>query len=334
MDDLMTGSDNITDAVELQRQLIGLSEARGFKLSKWVSNNNHILESVPANEREIDTPLELHLDESIKTLGLAWNPSADCFQYRVNLPAASSTNTKRNILSEVASLFDPLGFLAPVVIAAKIFLQALWAEGVAWDQPLPQHLATRWLEYRGALPLLNDLNIPRWLGFCQNNKNHQLHGFCDASESAYAAVIYLKSIDSASNISVRLVTARTKSPQFNRLLRRRSGNTYPELKTQLTLHRVVCHLLIWDPQLFGGRVHHGLKTQKKTGLATDWISRQISTKTDRKRSTHFHQSVGSARALFLLQSTTTSHCTALAIHFQLQTHEAATPHWIYHYKLY
>lgn len=131
MDDLMTGSDNITDAVELQRQLIGLSEARGLKLSKWVSNNNHILESVPANEREIDTPLELHLDESIKTLGLAWNPSADCFQYRVNLLAASSTNTKRNILSEVASLFDLLGFLAPVVIAAKIFLQALWAEGVA-----------------------------------------------------------------------------------------------------------------------------------------------------------------------------------------------------------
>lgn len=188
MDDLMTGCDNINDALELQRQLIGLTESGGFKLSKWASNVNSILENVAENEREINSPLELHLDETIKILGLAWNPSIDCFQYRVTLPESAASPTKRNILSEVASLFDPLGFLAPVVIAAKIFLQELWAEGFAWDQSLSQSLATRWLEYRGALPQLIELEIPRWLGYHGNNI-HQLHGFCDASESAYAAMI-------------------------------------------------------------------------------------------------------------------------------------------------
>lgn len=209
MDDLMTGSDNISEALELQRQLIGLTQSGGFKLSKWASNNNLILESVAANEREIDCPLELHLEESIKTLGLAWNPSVDCFQYRVTLSESDTTPTKRIILSEVASLFDPLGLLAPVVVAAKIFLQSLWAEGIAWDQPLPPRLATRWQQYRSALPALHALRIPRWLGFHGTN-THQLHGFCDASELAYAAVIYLRSSDPSNKISVRLITARTK----------------------------------------------------------------------------------------------------------------------------
>lgn len=209
MDDLMTGCDNVTDALELQQQLIGLTKSGGFKLSKWASNHNIILANVSADQREINCPLELHSEDSIKILGLAWNPSADCFQYRVTLPNNASKPTKRMILSEVATLFDPLGLLAPVVIAAKIFLQTLWAEGIAWDQPLPERLAERWRKYRDALPILNTLNIDRWIRY-HGSHQHQLHGFCDASQSAYAAVVYLRAIDLNNNISVRLITARTK----------------------------------------------------------------------------------------------------------------------------
>lgn len=108
-------------------------EAGGFSLGKWASNFNQILENVSEDQREVNYPFEINGDESIKTLGVTWNPSSDCFQYRVTLSPTVSNPTKRTVLSEVASLFDPLGLLAPLVISEKKFLQKLWAEGMGWD---------------------------------------------------------------------------------------------------------------------------------------------------------------------------------------------------------
>lgn len=183
--------------------------AGGFTLSKWASNNNALLQCIPENQREVNCPLEIHADVIIKTIGLAWNPSLDCFQYRVVQPIEHTEPTKRVVLSEIASLFDPLGLLAPTIVAAKIFMQTLWAEGVSWDEPLPPSLADRWQTFRNDLPSLNALNIPRWLG-THGSHTHQLHGFCDASESAYAAVVYLSAVDDRGQTTVRLITARTK----------------------------------------------------------------------------------------------------------------------------
>lgn len=209
VDDLMTGCDSVAEALSLQQQLIGLMTAGGFKLSKWASNHNCLLESVPEDQRGVNCPLDIDVDSSIKALGLAWNPGTDCFQYRVALPEAGAVPTKRVVLSEVAQLFDPLGLLAPLIVAAKIFLQALWAEGLAWDQPLPQCMADRWLEYRMSLPDIHAINVPRWLRQ-HSTHTHQIHGFCDASEAAYAAVVYLRAADPDGNITTRIITARTK----------------------------------------------------------------------------------------------------------------------------
>lgn len=209
VDDLMTGCDTVHDALQLQDELIKLMAAGGFTLSKWASNSNALLESVSESEREVNCPLEIHLDDAIKTLGLVWNPSIDCFQYRVASPKSNVLPTKRIVLSEVATLFDPLGLLAPLIVSAKIYLQALWAEGVAWDEPLSAALADRWHSYCQALEAIHSINIPRWLGI-HSSRNHQLHGFCDASEAAYAAVVYVRSADSTDNVMVRIVTARTK----------------------------------------------------------------------------------------------------------------------------
>lgn len=154
-------------------------DAGGFTLSKWASNANALLESVPTDQREVQCPLEIHLDDSIKTLGLCWNPSTDSFQYKVNLSASDQQLTKRVVLAEIARLFDPLGLLAPTITRAKIFMQSLWAEGLDWDQSLTPSLASYWKNYRTDLMALNQLTIPRWLGY-RTEFQHQLHGFCDA----------------------------------------------------------------------------------------------------------------------------------------------------------
>lgn len=62
-----------------------------------------------------------------KILGLLWCPERDVFKYKIEITALNDLPvTKRNILSQIASLFDPLGLVGPIVIRAKILMQKLW----------------------------------------------------------------------------------------------------------------------------------------------------------------------------------------------------------------
>ena len=45
--------------------------------------------------------------------------------------------TKRVVLKQIASMYDPLGLFSPVTLQGKIFLQALWNKKLAWDESLP-----------------------------------------------------------------------------------------------------------------------------------------------------------------------------------------------------
>ena len=94
------------------------------------------------------------------------------------------------MLSEVARLYDPLGWLAPIIVVGKILIQQLWLSNIEWDQPVDADTATSWLKLREQLPGLESLIIPRWLG-TTNTSRYYLHGYADASQRAYAAVVYL-----------------------------------------------------------------------------------------------------------------------------------------------
>lgn len=216
VDDLMTGSDNLIEALTSQRQLIKLMAAGGMELRKWASNCNSILQAVPVEYRECSIPLEMHFDESVKTLGLFWYPNKDYFAFKVD-PGKISTNlTKRLVLSEASKLFDPMGFLAPVIVTAKIFMQRLWAVGLDWDETIPTQLADYWSSYRRELPLLDSLKIKRWLG-AHLKSFPQIHGFCDASELAYGAVVYLRLIDERGSVHVSMISAKTKVAPVQKL---------------------------------------------------------------------------------------------------------------------
>ena len=57
------------------------------------------------------------------TLGLRWSPQTDQFHFQVQVRSNNGPVTKRAILGEVARLYDPLGWLAPVIVRAKVLLQ-------------------------------------------------------------------------------------------------------------------------------------------------------------------------------------------------------------------
>jgi hypothetical protein len=73
-----------------------------------------------------------------RTLGLLWNCQNDSFTFKSSIQSTAAT--KRQVLQQVASVFDPLGFLAPIIMSAKVLLQDIWRSGCDWDDPLPQSL--------------------------------------------------------------------------------------------------------------------------------------------------------------------------------------------------
>ena len=74
-----------------------------------------------------------------RALGVLWDTEKDCFVYRIKPP--DLTNTRRKVMSLVASLYDPIGFLAPFVVRAKIFIQKLWkCPALGWDEEMPPEL--------------------------------------------------------------------------------------------------------------------------------------------------------------------------------------------------
>lgn len=124
--------------------------------------------------------------------------------------------TKRSVLSRTARLFDPLGWLAPIIIRAKLLVQTAWLQHLDWDAPLADGNAATWIRLEEELPLLESVRLPRGFGHGHRTTALELHGFADASELAYAAVVYLRAGDAASP-SVSLVAARTKVAPLKRV---------------------------------------------------------------------------------------------------------------------
>ena len=118
--------------------------------------------------------------------------------------------TRRTVLSKIARIFDPLGLVSPVTVSAKIFMQSLWLTNLDWDTPLPPPDVGYWNRYVEDLPELNRIAVPRWLGLHRSSQQVELRGFADASERAYAGVVYLRVVDTDGTIRNQLITAKTK----------------------------------------------------------------------------------------------------------------------------
>lgn len=125
----------------------------------------------------------------------------------------------------MSKLFDPIGLVAPIVIRAKIFIQELWRLQLNWDETIPQEHCTSWNNFRVDIQQLRKLHIPRWV--MQNDAtNVQLHVFCDASENAYGACLYVRCSDSNGSVKSELLTARSRvAPVKNLTIPRLEVNT-------------------------------------------------------------------------------------------------------------
>ena len=194
MDDWITGADTDTESSELVKQGSVILEDASLSLAKFASNS-------PVVSNELHSEFgSRHIDADFtKVLGMTWMTSIDCFKFEgIEIPSSIQL-TKRMVLSFVARLFDPLGWLNPFVTTLKVLFQKIWKLGLDWDEDLPEELALQFRTWISDLEVLKTWEIPRcYFHGCTWNtlvdENHlEFHMFCDAADQkGYGACVYVR----------------------------------------------------------------------------------------------------------------------------------------------
>lgn len=208
VDDVLHGAHSIKEAAQMCHDLTQILKSGGFELRKWIANHPDILRNIK-NSGDPNDILEIGADQTIKTLGLLWSCHSDHLMYQINIGNPEKHMSKRTILSAISKIFDPLGLLSPCVIIAKKILQRLWLNKSSWDEPVADNIARKWEKFKSELPFLLDLRITRHV-LCSFPKYVEIHGFSDASETAYGVCVYLRSVDAQDKVFVHLLCAKTK----------------------------------------------------------------------------------------------------------------------------
>ena len=139
MDDYLGSYRNMDLAKETVANVTKLLSEGGFRLTKWISNSNSLLEVLPQSEiTKSSTEGNSMKNETEKILGMMWNYKRDTIN--VKHSNKSYLNTKRGILSHISFIFVPLGLLVTFLLEPKLIIQQLWKEKIKWDNKIPETL--------------------------------------------------------------------------------------------------------------------------------------------------------------------------------------------------
>ncbi|KRZ01244.1 hypothetical protein T11_439 [Trichinella zimbabwensis] len=215
VDDLATSCESPDEARTLATQLEELMASGGFHLHKWASNEPAALREIPTEKRSTETQGFLW-----KTLRIYWDRTKDHLSFiPLKIPCRDGRDSKRQMLRTASSIFDLIGVLAPFTVRAKILFQSLWQLGVSWDETLPDDVNCLWVKWKQELKELPLINVPRAVVpvTLAQARRVELHAFCDASERAYGAVVYLRVETASRSARVNLVVAKTRVAPVKRL---------------------------------------------------------------------------------------------------------------------
>lgn len=132
------------EAIDLAKGVRNVCAEGGFCL-KWVSNNRKVLLSIPEEQRASGVK-DLDLDQDSlpieRALGMQWCTEKDTFTYDIKVQ--KKPLSRRGILSVVNSIYDPLGFLVPLILPVKLLLRDMCKQGYGWDEQIEGRCADQW----------------------------------------------------------------------------------------------------------------------------------------------------------------------------------------------
>ncbi|XP_039902265.1 uncharacterized protein LOC120742861 [Simochromis diagramma] len=237
VDDGLVSVDSVQEAIQLVKEARELCATGKLHLHKFISNSKEVIAAIPKEECVAGaTDLDLALGEPKieRALGVQWCVSSDTFQFRVIVK--NNPFTRRGVLSTVASIFDPLGFVAPFILVGKKLLQRMCQEKLDWDEPLPEDLKPQWEAWLRDLQNLSSIKISRCYvpSTSDQVKQYELHSFSDASVTSYGVCSYLRTVTKFGEVQCTLVMEYRESDQVQNQV---NGDMLPLNKIlQITRH--------------------------------------------------------------------------------------------------
>ena len=185
VDNILSGCNTEDELQVYYKESRDLMNQANFNLRSW-SSNSRSLQAITARDKTSDP------NPTIGLLGLRWNTTTDTLSLAPRqLSPANTFVTKRDVLQTSSQIFDPLGFVTPVSVRAKILLQEIWQTKFTWDEPLSEKITDNWLSILPDLMQLPRFIIPRTYLSTPITSNCHLYAFSDASTKAYGAVVYI-----------------------------------------------------------------------------------------------------------------------------------------------
>ena len=173
----------------------------GFKPTKFFSNDQNTVMKITGENA--DTAIEQRI------LGQMLNAREDIFIFkRPDLTLDVKSMQQLQLLSLAASFFDPLGIITPFSIRVRCILQSIVKQGNNWNNQISrefQHDLQQWIDEYKQMP---EFSISRCL-IPNPDAKHELHVFCDASITAIATNIYIRS-SSAEQITTQYVVSKSE----------------------------------------------------------------------------------------------------------------------------
>lgn len=122
-----------------------------------------------------------------KVLGLPWDKTMDTLT--VPFPQGETPSTKREVLKQLAKVYDPLGLVTPLTLQRKMIYRDICNQKLPWDAALTRPLMERVMKWKQTLPTGETVLRPV--------ENHRepvlelgLHAFGDTSTYGVGAAVY------------------------------------------------------------------------------------------------------------------------------------------------
>ena len=211
VDDLLYSEDSPDEVVTFRKGIADLLLKGGFKLVKWASNHEKVMETISVHEHSKNLCLSSDKFCPVEhVLGIQWDMEGDKLSIRT--VDKHSPPTKRGLLSTLASVYDPLGMVSPVIVIAKIIFQSECRLAKGWDEKLSVENMSLWEKWKENLSQLSKFNIPRCIKPSEFNEQltYSMHHFCDASQYAYGVVSYLRVQDSSGRVYCSFLTSKSR----------------------------------------------------------------------------------------------------------------------------
>lgn len=223
VDDMVHSVSSKAEAYKIITDAEYILSTAGFRVKHWV---------VSGSEGDSEG-INLLRTQMEKVLGMSWNVEKDEFFYTVRINFSSkykgvhtepnllwselhykSPNalTRRMVLSQVASIFDPLGLVQPFILSAKLLMREMIMDSKdkGWDEPIQQRYKVRWMNFFAELYKLEKLKIRRAMKSKDAVGNPTLIIFSDGSKDAYGAVAYVRFMTLSGNFDSFIIMAKNK----------------------------------------------------------------------------------------------------------------------------